>query len=336
MVIRTKQEILQAKKYSDLFSPDKDIMKKEFRAYCSLYHPDVDSSEEAKKIFGIIMEIYNNNTIKSVSNSAACEKYRFTNKDTGKGFELNNPIVFSNGICMVYHTSTKVVLVYDKSYEKFYKNYLRNINNITYADEYMRKEFERYFPNVVTSFNTVTDKFCILLNKTAEVLNLGVIVSSYEKMKENFPDKHAAWIINRLYNMVTYMHFNKKVFNGLSINNLWVSPEMHTVLFFNGWEYLTSIGETMIGCPKEVYNTLPVKVKGSHESCIETDLECIKFIGRKLFKNSNALNIKKFLEEGTLSTDKPLDVWKLYGEAVTSDYGKRKFIMWDNVPYNIK
>lgn len=332
--IKQASEIRKAKKYSDLFSSDKAIAKKEFREYCKLYHPDVSDTAESHELMGIIMEIYNGHQLDSVNSSTTKERFRFTNKATGKGFELQNPFIFSNGICMVYHTATKVALVYDKSYEKFYKNYLSNVSKLTYPDDKMRKEFERYFPKIVTHFETTTGKYCILLDKTSEVINLGVVVDSYKRKGEQVPDRQAAWMINRLYNMMCYMHFSKKVFNGLSLYNIWVSPEMHTLLLFTGWEYTMPKGVDMIGCPKEVYSMLPVKIKDTHESSTETDLECIKYIGRMLFKGSSAENIKKFMNAGTDNLE-PLEVWREYEKALKADYGKRTFVIWDDVPYNI-
>lgn len=336
MNIKTKQEILKAKTRADLFSSDEALMKKEFKEYCKLYHPDVDESDEAKKLFDIIMTIYNGEMVRASNTGKGNNQvYRFTNKDTNKGFELKNPVIFNNGICLVYHTMTKVAMTYDKSYEKFYNSYLRNVKNIKYPATGLRKEFERFFPKVVTNFESVTGKLCILLDKTAEVKSFGLIVKSYENRNTPFPERHAAWIMNRLYNLMVFMHFTGKVFNGISLDNLWVSPERHTILLFSGWEYTTGIGDSMIGCPKEVYNVLPIAVRDSHESCTMTDLESVKQIGRRLFKGSNASNILEFLNEGTSADDEPLDTWKNYEKAMLADYGKRKFIIWDSVPYDI-
>ncbi len=108
---------------------------------------------------------------------------------------------------------------------------------------------------------------------------------------------------------------------------------MHTVLLFSGWEYQTREGQDMLGCPKEVYKLLPIKVKDSKQSSIITDLECIKAVGRTLYKGHEDLTyINDFLKRG-VSGNTPLEEWKLYGDAVKRQFGKRKFIIWDDVPY---
>lgn len=332
--MKTLEAILKATKYSDLFSSDEHEAKKQFREYCKIYHPDVDNSVEASKAFAIISELYSG-TSKTTTHGAVQETFIFKDKKSGKGFEINNPVMFNNGIAMVYHTATKIVMEFDKTYKKFYDNFLRQVKNLKYEDKNMENEFSRYFPKVVNSFESENGNFVILMNKTSEVLNLGLIVKSYEKKGILFPERQAAWIMNRLYNLICYIDFYKKAFNGISLENIWVSPEMHTVLFLDGFEYTTKAGEDMLGCPKDVYKVLPIKVKDTKQSDILTDLESIKQIGTILFKGHKDLeHINKFLSSGVKSSN-PLDEWRDYGDAIKKQFGKRTFVVWENVLYNI-
>lgn len=330
--IKTSKEILVAKRYSDLFSKDADIAKREFREYCKLYHPDSNDSKEAAELFCIIQELYNNKHRTVKTSSTVNEDITFKDKKTGKGFCLSNPVVFNNGIAMVYHTATKIAMIYDKTYKKFYEQYITNVNKLEYANDDMKKEFERYFPKIIKHFETEDESFCILLDKTSEVLSLGKIVRAYESKGEKFPEKQAAWILNRLYNIECYLNFYDKVSNGLSLDNLWVSPEMHTILLYSGWEYTTKLEDNMIGCPKDVYKILPIKVKDTKRSQTVTDLESIKSIGRILFKGHKDLeHINNFLNSGT--SDDVFKEWDLYRDAIKKQFGKREFIIWENVPY---
>ena len=326
-------EILKARKYSDLFDKDEAKAKKQYREYCKLYHPDSNNSEEAAKIFDIINKLYNKTYIKANGHEVTEEIITFKNKVTGKGFQLTNPVTFNNGLAIVYHTATKIAILYDKTYEKLYKNYIKQVESLKYADTNMEKEFKRYFPKILTHFETEDNKYCILLDKTKEVLNLGIIVREYSKKGEKFPERQAAWILNRLYNIACYMSFNKKVFNGFTLDNLWVSPEMHTILPLTGFEYTTDKGDAMMGCPRDVYKILPIKIKDTKRSDIVTDLESIKNIGRLLYKDNKELKaIHKFLNEGVNSSE-PLEEWDLYGKAINEEFGKRTFVTWENVPY---
>jgi hypothetical protein len=331
MNIKNKVEILKAKKYSDIFSDDTETAKKQLREYCKLYHPDVNDSKEASELFCIVQELYNNKHRAFAGSGTVTEDITIKDKKTGKGFVLSNTISFNNGIAMVYHTATKVAMIYDKSYKKFYEQYLKNVKDLEYVNSDMRKEFERYFPKVVKNFETEEGQFCILLDKTQDVVSLGRIVKNYETKGEEFPERQAAWILNRLYNIACYMNYYKKVFNGFSLDNLWVSPDMHTVLQFSGWEYSTKINESMIGCPKDVYKILPIKVKDNKKSQTITDLESIKSIGRRLFKGKKLDYINKFLSAGT--SDDIFQEWDNYRKTIKEQFGKSEFIIWEDVPY---
>ena len=188
-------------------------------------------------------------------------------------------------------------------------------------------------PKIVTHFETEDGRYCILLDKTKEVLNLGVIVREYFNKGEKFPERQAAWIINRLYNLACFMEVNNKVFNGFTLDNLWVSPEMHTLLPLTGFEYTVDKGKAMIGCPKDIFKILPIKVKDTKKSDTITDLESIKYIGRLLYKGHDDLkSVNKFINEGVGDVD-IIKEWNSYGEAINKDFGKRTFVVWENVPY---
>ena len=327
-------EIKKAKVYSDLFSDNEAKAKKEYREYCKLYHPDANDSKEAAEVFEIITEIYNNKHRNTISSATVQEEFTFKDRKTGKGFTISNPVIIKTGISIIYHTATKIVITYHKSYEKFFNNYIKQVEDLKYKDDNMRKEFKRYFPRVLKHFETKDDMLCILLDKTNEVLSLSKIVKSYEKIGEKFPERQAAWILNRLFNITCYMYFSNKVSNGLSLDNLWVSPEMHSVLLLGGWEYTTKDKESMLGCPKDIYNLLPIKIKDSKKSDILTDLESIKHIGRILFKGHDKLeHINKYLKSG-VKHDNPFDEWNEYKTAIKEQFGKREFVVWENVPYN--
>lgn len=325
--------IKRATKYSDIFNNDEKVAKHEYREYCKLYHPDTNNSREAQEVFSIITRLYNNKHCNNVRGTVD-EDIEFINIKTNKGFVLSNPVIIKTGISMIYHTATKIAIIYHKSYKDFFDNYIKNIKNLQYKDVNMQSEFKRYFPTILNTFEMKDDMLCILLDKTPDVLNLGKIVEAYKKQGELFPEKHAAWILNRLYNIVCYINYYNKAFNGLNLENIWISPEMHSVLILGGWEYTVKQGEKMIGCPKDVYKILPLKIKDTKQSNITTDLECIKEIGRILYKgHTNLEHINKFLNSG-IKEGNPTTEWNEYGKAIDKQFGKRKFIIWDNVPYN--
>lgn len=334
MRIYSEKAILKAESYSDIFSSDKDEAKRQFRHYCKSYHPDVDDSCRAQEIFQKLSELYKKSSVKKDCADRS-NVIRFKSKTTGRGFEMANPVTADTGVCTIYHTQTKVVFSYGKDFKKFYQKYLDNVKSIQYEDDKMKKQFSILFPSVLRNFEDENGNFDILIPKTGEVLNLGLIAEAYKTKHMAFPERHAAWIINRLYNLAVYMDFYHIVFNGFSLYNLWVSPEFHTILLLGGWEYAGKEGSAMAGCPCDVYKILPVKARDKHVCVRKTDLESIRQAGRELFCGSGCKNILQFLDTASGDDGELLSVseWKQFENAVYKDFGERKFVEWDNVPY---
>jgi hypothetical protein len=279
----------------------------------------------------------------SSANDTEIQEIVFKSKNTSeKGFALKNYKLDKIDVGMAVSTNTKIAVVFEKNYEKQYNSYLSNVRSLTYADSDMEAEFGRYFPKVVKSIelpdSSIAEipnaKYVVLLDKTPDVYNLGRIVNNYAKYGKPFPEKQAAWIMNRLYNIACYFNYSGKACNGITINNLWVSPEMHSILLLNGFEHVQSSGSKMVSCSPSVFKVMPQKVKDSKLASIATDLESIKAVGKILFKDSldHLPHVEKFLNTGVdfLNPD-PLHEWKKYGSAIAMEFGKRTFVVWDDV-----
>lgn len=332
MTLKSVKDILNCKKYSELFSADSKEAKKQFREYCKLYHPDANDSEEAARVFAHINEIYSTGMSTTSGGYNGKEEVTFKDKETGKGFTLTNAHKFTTSTCIVYHTSTKVVFVFDK--QKYYDNYIKSVDGLKYKDSNMKKEMARYFPVINRHFETEDGQFVIVINKTTEVLNLGEIYKAYKLRGEKIPGTQLAWMINRLYNLTCYNHYMMhRAFNGLSLENLWVSPEMHSILLLGGNEFAVKQGDKMIGVPADVYDTMQIKTKSDKISSISTDLESIRALGRKLCAgNKDVELLYEFFNHGVKEAD-PLREWKAYEEVMVKQFGKRQFIVWEDVPY---
>ena len=101
MTLKSVKDILNCKKYSELFSADSKEAKKQFREYCKLYHPDANDSEEAAKVFAHINEIYSTGMSTTSGGYNGKEEVTFKDKETGKGFTLTNAHKFATSTCLV-------------------------------------------------------------------------------------------------------------------------------------------------------------------------------------------------------------------------------------------
>lgn len=324
------EQILKITSYLELFGSTKAEQKKNFKNLCKTWHPDVNNSKEAKEVFEHIMFLWNN-----IGNSIVTDGSKVINitfeKENGKRVIIDNPISFDTALGKVYHTTTKVILVFEECRKKFYDNYLKQVNSLKYENSKMEQEFKRYFPEIKDTFKTKEGRYVIVINKTSEVKSLKLIVEEYVQKGEKVPQEHLNWIFNRLYNLACYMNWAGIVFNGLALENIWVSPEMHTVLLLDGWEYTVSKGENLIGLPLDVYNNVPNKVKTNKAADTLIDILSIRGLGCKLTNKGND-DILEFFESHVSEHATLVEDWDTYYETMRKHFPK-KFYIWEDVPY---
>ena len=325
-----KEKILKIEKAGDLFDRDINLCKKKYKELVKVYHPDVSGDT---KVFEHITFLYKKAI--DLLNKGLWEKSKYVEFKTEKNktimIEYQDLFLFELGTCYICRTHIIYILKSDK--EKYYKNYIEKINDLKYENKDMREIFERCMPNIQSHGKLKTGEFYIVLRKTDDVYPLRNILFALKEI----PDRHIAWMISRLSSIACFIQYNHIVHNGINIENCFVSPKYHSILLLGGWWYSVNENEKLIGTTKEIYNVMPSKQKNEKTANIETDLESIKLIGRKLTGNENYQsiihkNIPKpiidFLIKG--SSKSAFTEMEEWDETLLKAYGERKFI-----PFNI-
>jgi hypothetical protein len=345
--LKSISDILKVKNYWEIFDGTPEECKTTFREYCKKYHPDVCSDKDAEEAFTIISSCYNA-VLKKVGTAPVqgVDISEIVFKGIGNdkfGFAFKNYRIDKVDVGTAVSVNSKIAIVFNKQYKSQFDAYKENVKALQWQDSNMRAEFERYFPTISHTLeladNSIPElpdaKYIVLINKTSDVYNLSRIVANYKKNNTPFPERQAAWILNRLYNIVCYFNYYEKVCNCITLSNLWVSPEMHSIMLYNGFEHICKSGDKMKSCSPSVFKVMPQKVKDSKKASIASDLESIKEVGRKLFSDNldKLPYIKDFLNSGVnFSKPDPLEEWNKYGKALDKTFGKRTFAVWENVP----
>lgn len=308
-------EILGAKSAGDIFSADSNIMKTEYRNYAKAYHPDVCHREDVMAVVNLMF---------------AQAKKMLANKE----WEQTNVLFFTDTVrnkqySLHYHQMYKFeygyyyvgdyTLIYMFGEEKPYKQYLDIINSIKYADNKIESYFKPLMPDIKQS-GKCSKGWYIAINKRKNVYPLSEVLRMFGG---KLNAKHSAWVTTRLNNIVCFLKTTGIVHNALTIDNLFVCPARHEIFVFGGWWFSVHDNEKMIGCSKTVYNLLPPKTKTDKIANRAVDIECIKYILKKISKD-----IKPAMEEWykTGSTDNPFDNLDKWDTALTQAYGERRFI----------
>ncbi len=276
MKFATRDKILFAKQPGDIFSMDKDLMRQEYLAYAKLYHPDVSKDST---IFKIISSLYQRGMEMLNRDGESTKEWEtktiFIVDANGRQYRMRyeGKYAFEFGTELVGQYT--ILYLFEKQYEKYYKNMVQVVPTITYADEHMKDYFSNFVPQIRQHGQTKEGQYYVAIAKDdteyplRAMLNLSVF-------KDGLDSKDIAWMVSRLNNLICFLEFNELVHNGITPDNLFVDPTKHCVCLYGGWWYATKTGEKMLGCTKEVYDVIPKWAKDKHTSTSDTDIQCVK------------------------------------------------------------
>lgn len=326
-------ELLKTKLYSDIFEQNEDTAKKQFRDLAKLWHPDMRKGDiQAENVFRHIHELYDDACEALKSNSwKDGHSITFSAAD-GKAKRVNFLISEAFECGTVYIANSVVVYVFSAERKAVYDDTIKNIKNLRYADKQMEDSFKEMLPSIVDNFAATSGEYVLVLRKDASSIRLIDILTYCNNSKSGdgtgIPHKQAAWIMSRLCNIACYLDFYKLVHNGITLNNCFISPETHSLKLLGGWGCAIASGEKMKFTTKEVLSVMPITVRTSKLSNMQTDLECIKQIGRQITLGQNLeYPFKQWITRGALtSAQQEFKDWDI---QLTASYGKRQFTKWE-------
>lgn len=229
-------------------------------------------------------------------------------------------------MCTMYVAKEHVIYVFGKQYADYAERYKKMCGGLRYPDCGMERELSRYVPKLVTECRLADGSSFLAIHKEKGVypLNmLGILL-----------DRHVAWIVSRLENLCCLLDYNDIALNGLTVDNLFVSPAEHQIFLYGGWWFAGFIGAETAGSSAEVKEYLEKKTHGKSRNSRTTDLESLRLAAAKLLGYPS----REKLREDTLLpkafrdflTGRPkADARKDFAEwdkALEKSFGERKFI----------
>jgi len=301
----------------DIF--DKDNLNKSYQDLLKKVHPDlnnnsIESNEATIKLQSLFKQA--NEDIKN-------DFWISSNKIIKKKFEFDYIDKFDCDIGKAYYNNQQVYYVFDDN-KALFDNTVKKIslmNDLLSRDSRLSIEFSKYLPKTISYDINKTD-ICLTFPKTPNhsIFSLRSLIKLFNG---HLPHEHVSWILSSLYNSCCFLDHYKLVHNGLTIDNLFVDIVNHYVLIFGGWWFTTAKDLKMIGLSKELLNILPLKVRDSKLSNIQTDLEAIRLIARKLFGIDTPKEIKDWVFN-RFALDSALKEYNKWVTIVEHVYGKNR------------
>lgn len=284
------EEIKNMKYPYELFTDDIYEMKNIYVELMKSYHPDLNGNKEEyiaviKKInqlYGEAQENINNGVwskqglikLKLIDDGDYESAFRICHK-----FELGKMYIGNNF----------VLYLFDEENEKLAINALKRIESLKYLNEDMKNEFYKCLPRIRTRFKTITGKIGIVIEKDEDLILLKDLL---EYSDGKLLASTVNLIVNSLYNIICFIHFNKLTHNGISIDNYFISIKKQYGALLGGWWYSVEEGKDNINISKEKFNKIKYKANEVKQFNTLLDLESIKFLSRTLFLDVNGILLK--------------------------------------------
>lgn len=330
--------MLSAEKLLSINSPEllftQENLKSEYRNLVFHWHPDKNNHPDASDVFNHINKLYKQG-IESIRNGCWDIPFFESIKDIdGKRYNIKcrYQFTFELGRCLV--CDNNVVYIIDKSYKKFFSNFVNVVSNFSYPSDRVRDEISRFLPSI--NVNTETDDcYILVIPKSNEIIPLRVMYDFFDKKVD---PKHVAWIIGCLYNLSCYFEVSGITHNDINIDNCFVSPKDHTIHLYGGWWYSVPNKTKMLGTSAKSFGFMTDRQRkdkiGNH------------FFDRSLM-NSVALELLGDISGSSLIMDKNIpksmlnwltipnkytnikhyDIWM--NKILIDSFGERKFIRID-------
>lgn len=325
------EEIKNMKYPYELFTDDIDEIKNRYVELMRVYHPELnDNKEEYIEIIQKINQLYTE--AEESINSGEWNKPGFIKLKLidGKYYTISFRISHNFELGKMYIGDNTILYLLDEENEKLALNAIKKIESLKYVNEDMKKEFYKCFPKVSESFKTIKGKIGIVIEKDEDLILLKDLLSySNGKLLASTVN----WILNSLYNIVCFIHFNGLTHNGISIENYFISTKNQYGALLGGWWYSVDEGKELIGISKDIFNIMQYEMKEIKNSNTRLDLESIKLLGRTLLGDKSGIllttdsniprNLSIWLRENTTGNSfEEYSVWS----NISNYFGERNVV----------
>lgn len=297
--------------------------------YCgttsTIYEQDRKLFEQFQTMFSALLEKGENGRRPEEGFWVEAERKELTRED-GEIIVIHCLWQMRSDCAVVYVAKNHVIYTFAEEYEAYADHYIKMVSEVEYPNREMEKELKNYIPTVAAHCRLADGGVLIAIEKPAGVYPirlLGILL-----------DRHAAWVVSRLENLCCLLSYNGIVLNGLTVDNLFVSPADHQIYLYGGWWFAGFENDRMNGISGDARKCIYRKYLEKKRCHFSTDLESLRFavirlLGcetREELAGLSALPepFRSFLlDTAKESAAKDFACWD---RVLEQSYGERKFI----------
>lgn len=339
-------KLLSARKAFDFFGKlsSVDELRKQFRTYSKIVHPDMVGKNEkyiASEAFQVLNRLYVEGEkdledgIYGIVDPVQIYKTKnplFSLKIKGKNYDFYEN-VFEGEVAYIYRGICNGELIYMKLA-------IDSDDNELLETEYdiLNTNKHQLLPYVESKIKVNGCSALIMREVKGETLP--ELMARYP---QGIPAEHVMWMLERLLNVVGWLHYNKIVHGNIKPENIIIEKEVHRVTLL-GLSFAIKDANKESAHYQIVndYYTAPEVDKAArvmpNSDIYSIGMIAIKMLGGSLITKGMPVKIDKRIREfiqKMCSSDvntRPGDAWQLWDELIkirTEIYGKRRFLQLD-------
>lgn len=300
---------------------DRDLL----RGLRARWHPDMnpDNRSEAEAVFQHVNQLYDELQRQVTEGSwrgpgqaelalrdGTALRINFFRR---RKFDLGTVSILSKGVIYASDGTT--------TSQELFANATKRIRALSYADDKMQKEFERYMPSIETQWPLLGNGSAFLVRKTPELICLRDLL---DVAGGRLDPRHVAWVLTRLHSILCYLQTQHVTHNAIDLDSCFICPPHHTVCLLGGWFFARTHGEPVQFLPArsaQVWRELPREVTRAKTARHWLDRACVRLLARELLGDPGGT---KLLHDKTVPN--ALAQWVC---ALPNNNGFKDFSQWE-------
>ena len=326
-MILNGRQILKASVPEAIFSSPEEV-KAEYKVMAKHWYPDTNKDPIATQVMGKLNDLYHE-ALKRIDSGSWIIPGTLTLHGTdGKTRKIKYKVSHSFELGEVYYGAKVIVYTIKIDFADLFNNARKILGSLKYRDSDMEKEFSRFFPKILSTFET--KEYCVMvIEKTPDVFMLHDVLQA---VGGHLEPRHVAWMQNRIQNINCYLQWAGLTHNDISPKSVFVSPEHHTILLLGGWWFAKKVTSKLDVLTERAYKYSPSDIVRTKIADHRLDLTMSRVLGRELLGDISGLSypqdvpdpFAKYLKFPT--GGRATDDYRSCETALKASYGARRFV----------
>ncbi len=269
--------------------PDEQHIKTAFRLLAKKWHPDRNKDPKASDVFNRVRQLKKNADLKIESGSWQKPGELFLTPISGNSVKITFLKKHNFELGEFYISNNFVTYLVRKEFSDLFKNAVKTIGNLKFANDDMREKTEEAIPTIHKVLET-NSHYVLTVRKTPDSVLARDLL---DHCNEKIDPRHVAWMTSRFHNLGCYLQWSNLTHNALSLDTCFISPKQHSVSLLGGWWYAAPENKKLLGLPAQTLDSVPRAVLESGIADKRVDMMLLRVLAKELLGDKTGVRLSR-------------------------------------------